>query len=893
MLTTTTCCDDSHQMMNDFNDTVVPYSKKKTLFGLFEEQVLRFPDAIAIRKDKKAITYNELNKLSNRLAYFLINSGILPEDNIGLLVSRDFDMIIGMLAILKAGGAYVPIDPQYPVDRQVYIFNQSSLKIVLANDDYQLKNLIGKKRFLNINFSNPGTFNDTNPGLNINSSQLAYTIYTSGSTGRPKGVMIEHHSVVNLIQWVNDKFQVGSDDRLLFITSMCFDLSVYDIFGMLAAGGSLVIVENKEIQDVSILQDMLINYNITFWDSVPTTMDYLIKNLEQEREGYRFTGLKTVFLSGDWIPVDLPTRIKTFFPQTQVISLGGATEATIWSNYYPVEQILNTWKSIPYGKPINNNFFYILNEQLQPVPTGVAGDLYIGGVGVARGYANDLEKTNSSFIPDPFNKMAGELMYRTGDLGRMMPDFNMEFMGRKDNQVKINGFRVELGEIESVLNSNEAVRNAVVLAKNSTEEKKQLIAYVVPNGKFVKEAVISYLKAKLPDYMIPALWMELDKLPLTSNGKIDRNSLPAFEETSLLNSFFSTPAIETEKTLATIWQECIGLDKVGIDDNFFALGGHSLMAVQILSKFEKKTGKSFELAVLFKYPDIRSLARFIDNDKKELIYQSLVPIKPSGNKTPLYIIHGEGLNVLNFSNLAIYMDKERPIFGLQAKGLNGIDEPFDSLAQIARSYLNEIIQHNPSGPYLLAGYSFGGYVAVEVQKQMTTMGKAVKMLIMFDTDAEKTEYKDWYYLLPKKVKRNFPKLISFLNSSLHRPIATFKNQFKSDSLDFLSKHFSKKGSKNFYQLIRKIKDKHLIAFRNYLMEPFDDKVYLYKAKICVHYVDDTEFLGWKKYAKKGVEVYEVPGDHLSMLLPPNVEEFVSILQKTLDECDETVQKIPA
>ena len=878
--------------MNDFNDTIVPYPKEKTLFELFEEQVLRLPGSIAIRKGKKAITFDELNNLSNRLAHFLIDSGVVPGDNIGLLVSRDFDMIIGMLAILKAGGTYVPIDPEYPVDRQEYIFNQSSLKMVIANDDHPLKDRVIAGQFLNIDFSEPGALKDTNPGLNIESTQLAYTIYTSGSTGLPKGVMIEHHSAVNLISWVNNKFQIGSDDCLLFITSMCFDLSVYDIFGILAAGGSLTIAENKEIQDVRILQDMLINYNITFWDSVPTTMDYLIRNLEQERQDYRCSDLKLVFLSGDWIPVDLPSRIKTFFPEALVVSLGGATEATVWSNFYVVEQTLTTWKSIPYGRPIDNNFFYILDEQLQPVPPGDAGDLYIGGVGVARGYANDPEKTKLSFMPDPFNNMAGGVMYRTGDLGRMMPDFNMEFIGRKDNQVKINGFRVELGEIESVLNSCDAVRSAVVLAKDGLEGKKQLIAYVVSNGPFEKEAVISFLKTKVPDYMVPVVWIALDKLPLTSNSKIDRNSLANFDDKPILKKkSFLEPITRTEQILTGIWKECMGLNKCSVDDNFFALGGHSLMAVQILSKLKAKTGKSLQLAVLFKYPDIRSLAAFIDDSQKDFNYKSLVPIKPSGTKPPLYIIHGDGLNVLNFSYLANYMDKEQPIFGLQAKGLDGIDEPLDNLSKIAEFYLSEIIHHNPSGPYLLAGYSFGGYVALEIRRQLAAMGKELKMLIMFDTDAEKTEYKDWYSLFPKKVKRHFPALISFLKSSFFQPVATFKNQFQNRSPNILAKYFSKRESKTFYRLIKKIREKHLVAFRSYSMVPFDGKVHLYKAKICVHYVDDATYLGWKKYARGGVELYEIPGDHLSMLLPPNVEEFAAVLQKTLDECDESIYEM--
>jgi amino acid adenylation domain-containing protein len=870
------------RIVNEFNNTEAPYPKEKTLFGLFEEQVLKSPDAIALRKGDKTITYDELNKQSNRLAHLLIDSGILPEDNIGLLVTRDFEMIIGMMAILKSGGAYVPIDPEYPIDRQEYIFNQSLLKMVIADKDYPLQKLIDENKFIVIDFSNLTVFDDKNPGLQIDSKQLAYTIYTSGSTGRPKGVMIEHHSAVNLVLWVNDTYNVGGNDRLLFITSMCFDLSVYDIFGMLSAGGTLVIAESKEIQNVKTLQDMLVKYDITFWDSVPTTMDYLVRDLEREQPGYRHPGLKTVFLSGDWIPVDLPERMKTFFPEAKVISLGGATEATVWSNYFPVEQADKNWKSIPYGKPITNNFFYILDEQLQPVPMGVMGDLYIGGVGVARGYANDPEKTRNSFVPDPFNTSLGGVMYRTGDLGRMMPDLNMEFLGRKDNQVKIQGFRIELGEIESVLNSCEIVRSAVVLAKDDIDGKKMLVAYIVPKQKFDRDAVVNFLKTKLPQYMVPVVWIELEELPLTSNGKIDRKALPDHQEAiAEKKKLYVEPATETEKVMAALWKESMGIEQISVDDNFFELGGHSLMAVRILSKFEKKTGKNFQLSVLFKYPDVRSLSDFIDNFQNESIYTSLVPIKPSGTKTPLYIIHGEGLNILNFSHLATYVDAEQPIFGLQAKGLNGVDEPLDNLPDIAAHYLSEILQHNPNGPYLLAGYSFGGYVAVEMRKQLADMGKEVKMLMMFDTNAEKTEYKDWYSVLPKKVKRHLPRIVRSLMS---QPINLLKNAIRRITDKIAENSAKKKEAKNFYQQIKNIKHKHLIAFRKYPMVPFDDKVYLYRADICVHYVNDPAYLGWKKFAKKGVELFHVPGDHLSMLLPPNVKEFASILQKSMDEC---------
>jgi amino acid adenylation domain-containing protein len=874
-------------IVKDFNNTITLYQKNKTIHALFEEQVSNSPNAVALLKGLKFITYDKLNKKANRLARFLIEKGLQLEDNVGLVVTRDFDMIIGMLAILKAGGAYVPIDHDYPVERQHYIFNHSSSKMVIADNDYQLRNLVNPSSYIRIDLNEFDHIDDDSDLLiNISSKQLAYTIYTSGSTGQPKGVMIEHHSAVNLVSWVNNEFKVDFNDRLLFITSMCFDLSVYDIFGMLAAGGTLVIAEKKEIQNVKDLQDMLIKYNITFWDSVPTTLDYLVKNLESERNDYSYSGLKTVFLSGDWIPVDLPSNIKKFFPKATVVSLGGATEGTVWSNYYIVEETIKTWNSIPYGKPINNNFFYILNEHLQPVPIGVAGDLYIGGVGVARGYANDIQKTSSSFIPDPFNKELGGMMYKTGDLGKMMPDFNMEFVGRKDNQVKINGFRIELGEIENALKSSDFISNAVVLAKNDQAGNKRLITYLVRKGaNFDQDKMIAFLKMKLPNYMIPAIWVELEKLPLTSNGKIDRNLLFNLDDSALLKRNSSEqPNTITEKILFNIWKENLNLNISGVNDNFFELGGHSLMAVQMLSQFKKLTGKTFQLGVLYQYSDVRSLARFINSNQPggNYDYKYLVPIKATGFKDPLYIIQGDSGNILNFSNVIKYIDKEQPLYGFKAIGLDGVHATFESLTDIANHYIEEIIQHNPSGPYYIAGYSSGAYVAVEMRKQMIKMGKYVKQLLIIDADAGMTEYKNRYKLIPKKIKRHYPKIFTYLKSSIIHSSADDSTQpvLNHNPLGILAK----KNLNGFsHEKVREIKNKRQRAFKNYQIEPFDDEIHLLKAKISVHYIDSGKYLGWEQYAKKGVNLSEVPGDHFSVLLPPFVEEFTLTLQGILNE----------
>jgi amino acid adenylation domain-containing protein len=884
MLTT-----EEENLLVKFNDTITAYPEDKTIVDLFQEQALETPDHIALIQDDLNLTYRDLNEQANRLAAYITEQGVKEEDNVGLLAGRGFNMIIGMYAILKAGAAYVPVDPDYPTERQKYILRQSSVSWVIADDNYPLKDFINASEFININKVNLNTYGTENPGRTLRSRQLAYTIYTSGSTGLPKGVMIEHRSVVNLILWVNNEFKVGEKDRLLFITSMCFDLSVYDIFGMLAAGGSVVIAKQQEVIDVKRLKDLLISQKITFWDSVPTTLNYLVNELKSSGESYIQKNLRLVFLSGDWIPVHLPEEIKKYFPKAKVISLGGATEGTVWSNYFPVNKVEPQWTSIPYGRPIANNFFYVLNDQLQHVPPGITGELYIGGIGVARGYANDENKTNYSFKPDPFNDMAGGRMYRTGDLGRMMPDGNLEFLGRKDTQVKIRGYRVELGEIESVLNKCDLVSQAVVIAKENNGDK-QLISYIVPHGKFDRKSIISYLKSKLPEYMVPSLWVELQKLPLTSNGKVDRKALPDVNISEHENSQYVPPQNEEQRKLALIWQEILGLEKIGIHDNFFELGGHSLMAVRMITRFEKDTGKKLPLSILFKYPTIHSLLSFIEKANMDTTWKSLVPIKASGTKAPVYIIHGSGLNVLNFSNIALHVDAGQPVFGLQAKGLDGIEEPLDDMKEIARSYIKEIIEHNPSGPYAIAGYSFGGYVAVEIRNQLELMGKKVKMLAIFDTNAVESDYYGkWHGKLFKKITRQFPKFLWILKSLITRPVTTLNYQatllvkfFKSAAKKLIK---SKEAESNdFYSRIDKINEKHWYAFRNYKLTPFNDTVYLFRAKDRVYYVNDFKYLGWQKYAKKGVKIYEVPGDHETMLLSPHAKDFAHALQHALDHC---------
>jgi len=685
---------------------------------------------------------------------------------------------------------------------------------------------------------------------------------------------------------VNNTFAVNETDRLLFITSMCFDLSVYDIFGMLAAGGSIVIVGGHDVFNVNRLPELIGQLGITFWDSVPTTLDFVTRSLERNGTFPTFPTLRLVFLSGDWIPVNLPLRIKSYFPNASTISLGGATEGTVWSNYYPIGKVNRNWKSIPYGKPIANNKFYILNEQLQPVPTGIAGELFIGGVGVARGYAGDSVKTATAFLPDPFDPQPGAMMYRTGDLGRMLQDGNMEFIGRKDTQVKIRGYRVELGEIESLIHKTSMTTQATVIAAKGADGLNRLVVYYVPGSALDKEILIDALKAHLPEYMVPSVWVKMDKLPLNSNGKIDRKALPDPDLKPAAEQEKAPPRTTTEIGMVEIWKEVLNIREIGIDDNFFELGGQSLLAVSISNDVETKLHKKFDIYSLFKYPTIRKLSAYIDAEhskQKEKSYTSLVAIKTTGNKTPVYLVHGDGFNVANFGNLAAHIDPEQPLYTLQPHGHLPGDEPFDDMTAIARHYVDEMLMHNPDGPYAVVGYSFGGYVAAEMYKILVERNKKVCLLGIFDTNAENTEYnKPFLQRLPKKIKRQLPKLLFFMKQFARNPKEVIDYQALLIKKKIHRQDEAPAPMNDLEKRMHRIDEKHRIAFHHYLLTPFDGAVVLFRAAKRIYFVDDLKYLGWKKYAQRGVKVYDVPGDHKTMFLEPNVKTLAKALQDALD-----------
>ncbi len=522
-----------------FNQTENTSTKSyHSLDKLFENQVKLNSDKVAIIDNSKSLTYEQLNNESNKLAHMLINQGVKQNDFVTIIINRTVNAIIAILGIIKSGAAYVPIEPNYPISRIKHIFQSTESKIVITNDsnfDFVsgFKNeIISIKKVINIGIrkiENSYSYDDINKcssnNININNfDRVAYTIFTSGTTGIPKGVVVKHDSVYNLINWVNTTYSINSNDRALSVSSLCFDLSVYDIFGMLAAGGSLYIASENEIRSPQLL-NILCDNEITFWNSAPAVLQQFTPLFSKVRLKALQSKLRLVFLSGDWIPLSLPTDIKNAFKKTKVVSLGGATEATVWSNYYNINEIKKEWLSIPYGKPIDNSVYLILDDFNNPCPENVPGKLFIGGSCLASGYLDDKKLTDNKFILNPFNHSIAPILYKTGDYARWRSDGNIEFLGRKDSQVKINGYRIELGEIDSQLIKWSKITDVITLAASDTKRNRVLILFFSSNFDLSKDCIQDYLKDKLPNYMIPQIVIQIDKIPLTSNGKVDRNQL--------------------------------------------------------------------------------------------------------------------------------------------------------------------------------------------------------------------------------------------------------------------------------------------------------------------------------------------------------------------------------
>jgi amino acid adenylation domain-containing protein len=589
--------EERHRTLVSFNDTKKTLPYEQTLHAPFEEQARRTPNSIAVIASDGTLTYEELDKRANRLARVLQKRGVGPECCVGVRTLRTTDMVIATIAVLKAGGAYVPLPAELPEARIANIVEDTRLTLVLSSPE--VAGGVFPPGIEELALSSP-LIADENAGAVESPAlphSLAYVIFTSGSTGRPKGVEIEHAAALNTVLDVNARLGVGAGDRVLALSSLAFDLSVYDIFGLLAAGGTIVIGDVGD-RDPAQWVDSVVQHNVTLWNSVPALLEMAVEYAKVV-QGSPLRSLRGIMMSGDWIPVDLPGRIRNVAPNARQISMGGATEGSIWSVWYPIEEVQHSWSSIPYGRPMANQRWYVLDDDQRPLPIGVAGDLYIGGIGVARGYRARDELSRERFVTDPF--VTNGRMYKTGDRGRWLPDGNLEFLGRLDSQVKISGYRIELGEIEAHLLRAEGVRDAAAIVYVTPAGERALAAVVVPRGDACDvDALRSGLKLHLPAYMVPNTILATREIALTENGKVDRKALAELVKNASLNvGGDSLPRDDVERRLVEIWTDLLETPNVGIHDDFFALGGHSLRATQMIARVNEEFGVALPVSVVF------------------------------------------------------------------------------------------------------------------------------------------------------------------------------------------------------------------------------------------------------------------------------------------------------
>jgi len=721
-----------HQLLSQWNNTDADYPQRELVHELFEAQARSSPDLVAVEFQDRQLSFAELNARANQLARYLIENGVGPEVKVGICMERSLEMVVGILGTIKAGGAYMPLDPAFPRDRLAFILRDTSAPVVLTQSHLlgSLPDHSAHCICLDSDWESVEKYSGSDLHVAVEDENLAYVIYTSGSTGVPKGVMSTHAGLRNRLLWMQETYNLTRYDRVLQKTPYSFDVSVWEFLWPLMTGARLVVAEPGGHQDAAYLLNLISEREITTLHFVPSMLRAIL-----EQDGLEsLTSLRQVICSGEALPFEMQEK---FFGRLDVDlhNLYGPTEASIDVTYYNCREG-SKQGVVPIGKPIANTQIHILSKHLQPAPLIVPGELRIGGIGLARGYVNRPDLTAEKFMPDPLSKEPGARLYKTGDLARWLEDGNIEYLGRMDFQVKIRGFRIELGEIEAVLNRHRGIKEAVVVAREDSLGDKRLIAYVVADrqGELPEDDLRGFLQEKLPAYMVPSLFVTLDALPVTTSGKVDRKALPPPERTEKSTGYVA-PRTPCEEELAKMWGELLGVERVGIREKFFDLGGNSITAVRLLAQVQKRFGQELPLNSLMRASTIEAMAGLIRDEVGSLDWSPIVEIQTQGSRHPFFCVHPAGGNVLRYRHLAQHLGLDQPFYGLEAPGLADDRNHYVLIESLAAYYIEHIKKIQPEGPYFLGGHSFGGFVAFEMAQQLQGQDEAIGLLALIDTPA--------------------------------------------------------------------------------------------------------------------------------------------------------------
>ncbi len=718
---------EQRQLLSQWNDTEVAYPPHLGVHQLVEAQVRRSPNAVAAIFEGRHTSYRELNAQANRLAHQLRSWGVGPEVPVGLCAERSLSTLVALLGILKSGGAYVPFDPDHPAERLAFMLKDCAAPVVITQRP--LRELVAQcapagTRLLCLDddahaiASHPA--HDLEP--RTRPDHLAYVIYTSGSTGQPKGVQIEHRGIVNQLHWHAGAVRFQPSDRFLFKTSVCFDASVAELLVPLVSGACVVVAPVGVERDVGDFLATIRSHAITVLQMVPSALRALVAAPSFARCG----SLRYLICGGEALDRELAREVRRLLPDATLGNFYGPTEASINATWHEVGAVAPGVGTVPIGRPVSNLRCHVLDGELQPVPTGVVGELCIGGAGLARGYLNRPELTAERFVADPFRP--GERLYRSGDLARHLANGTLECIGRIDHQVKLRGFRIELGEIEAALRACPGVTHSAVLLREDRPGLQQLVGYVA--GDTVDPASLrDALGQRLPAHMIPSTILRLPAWPLLPSGKLDRNSLPAPDLTTPRADHEPAGSL-IEDVLTRIWSERLGVSPIGVQDDFFELGGHSLLAIRLLAEIEQALGSKLRVATLFQAPTIRKLAAVIERQGAGPA-SCVIAVQPHGTRPRLFTVAGYGGGIANFKPLASALGMDQPLCVVDT-GVFGDQKDDFTLEELARRMVADMRELQPAGPYHLVGYSLGGKVAYEMAQQLRRAGQELALLALLD-----------------------------------------------------------------------------------------------------------------------------------------------------------------
>jgi amino acid adenylation domain-containing protein len=865
--------EEKHKLLVDFNRTQMEWPQDKCLHELFVEQVALHAEDTAVICGEEKLTYRQLYERSLDLALYLQFMGVKPDTLVAICMNRSLEMVVGLLGILQAGGAYVPLDPSDPQERLSYMMQDIQPAIVLTQQELRekLSTLVPAKRPLFALDHHWPEIGNRVAELKANRIQLrrevkphhlAYVMYTSGSTGKPKGVMIEHHSPVALVHWASQVYSREELAGVMASTTICFDLSVFEIFVTLANGGMMILAPDA-LGPVNLNEKE--RKAITLINTVPSGAEELL------RLGAIPNSVQTINLAGEPLSPALVDKIYEGSSVSKVYDLYGPSEDTTYSTY--ILRKKNGSASI--GRPIFNTQVYILDLHNRPQPIGVPGELHIAGAGLARGYLNRPELTREKFIANPFQP--GTRIYKTGDRARWLDDGTIQYLGRMDTQVKVRGYRVELGEIEAQLKQHPGIQDSAVIGRGQ-DTHKQLIAFyrakATAGNRLVElpyKELREHVSRTLPEYMVPAAFVSVAAIPLTANGKVNRRALAQIDVEMKASREYVAPHNNTERQLIEIWAQVLNLapEKIGIHDNFFELGGHSLSAVRLMAKISKTFEQGFPPAAIFTAPNIAELAEIIAAQETATV-DILVPIHTGGNATPIFGVPGAGGNVLSLQPLVKALGPDQPFYGLQAVGLDGKTLPLNSVEETAKANIAALKTVQPAGPYNVIGHSYGGVVAYEMTSILASHGEEVSSLVLLDSIAPSIMQAQIANDEAGDLIEACMTMANLYGATLKIDTGRVQRLSGSEDIQYVVDLLSEHGLEitghqfsTFYRVYRA----NLLCYRAYRppMLSGETTVSLYRA---IHELQDFRMphdYGWNELLPRPVRVYDVEADHFSIL----------------------------